>query len=115
MYCGVPIATPRSVIGAELVATREAISALAIPKSETVAVLSVSRMLSGFTSRCTTPLECANSNARAEREFLREKHATHSTAAKLTLQTIRVAQGGLQPFPKIGLQVFNVRHKRSRW
>src|SRR5207244_1098307 len=65
MYCGVPIATPRSVIGAALVAAREAISALAIPKSATAAVLSVSRMLSGLMSRCTTPLECANSNARA--------------------------------------------------
>src|SRR5213594_2271288 len=65
MYCGVPIATPRSVIAASLVARREAISALAIPKSETVAVLPVSRMLSGLMSRCTTPLECANSNARA--------------------------------------------------
>ena len=56
MYCGVPIATPKSVIGSESGIPREASSALAIPKSETAAVSPESRMLSGLMSRCTIPL-----------------------------------------------------------
>ncbi len=54
-------------------------------------------------------------DAATERALLRQKYATHSGAAKLAFYTIRVAQRGLQLISKPGLQVLNLRLKRSRW
>jgi hypothetical protein len=53
-------------------------------------------------------------DATPERAFLREKHATHPTAAELSFQEIGVAQGGPKLILKIGLQALNVRRIRSR-
>ena len=48
-----------------------------------------------------------------ERALLREKHATHATAAELAFYAIGAGQRGLQPISKIGLQVLNLRLEQS--
>ena len=49
-----------------------------------------------------------------ERALLRQKHATHSTAAEFAFYAIGAGQRGLQPISKIGLQVLNLRFEQSR-
>src|SRR5262249_9853325 len=49
-----------------------------------------------------------------ERALLRQKHATHATAAELAFYAIRAGQRGLQPISKIDLQVLNLRCEQSR-
>src|SRR5262249_10959186 len=49
-----------------------------------------------------------------ERALLRQKHATHATAAQLSFYAICAGQRGLQPISKIDLQVPNPRFEQSR-
>ena len=49
-----------------------------------------------------------------ERVLLRQKHATHSTAAEFAFYAIGAGQRGLQPIAEIGLQVLNLCFEQSR-
>jgi hypothetical protein len=49
-----------------------------------------------------------------ERALLRQKHATHATAAELAFDAICAGQRGLQPISKIDLQLLNLRFEQSR-
>jgi hypothetical protein len=63
MYVGVPIDVPICVSVAPGAAIRDADSALAIPKSVTVAEPPDMSTLSGLMSRWTTPRSCAYASA----------------------------------------------------
>ena len=49
-----------------------------------------------------------------EGALLRQKHATHATAAELAFYAIGAGQRGLQPISEIVLQLLNLRVEPSR-
>ena len=65
MYAGVPMAMPICVRASPCPSVRAAFTALAMPKSATVAASPVSRMLSGLISRWMIPRSCAYASALA--------------------------------------------------
>jgi len=64
MYAGVPMDVPICVSAALPELVRDALMALAMPKSVTTAAPPEMSTLSGLMSRCTTPRACAYASAR---------------------------------------------------